>query len=321
MVNTRNGSVTSLSHNGEHISDCQQKGGKSTTAPQSFLVDEDGPSPCGVCKKEVGEKGIMCDRCNVWVHFPCSKLKAVEYKSLTSMASSSIRWFCARCTYELDNKTDRDARMAAQESKIDMLYQIITTLQQQNNLILQLVKQNNETVEKRVREEVREVMGEEKEKEWRRKNVILFNLPETRDKGASEKVEDGKRVDDVMKEIGVDVGEYETARLGAPDDKRVKPRPLKVTVKIAEKRDEILRKARNLKDSEEYRKMKVGITADKTLEERKKDKALVDEKKRREEQGEDVIIFRGEVMTKDEANKKGRRQPASETGAAAALNN
>ena len=172
-----------------------------------------------------------------------------------------------------------------------------------------------------MREEVREAMGEEKEKEWRRKNVIIFNLPETREKGASEKVEDGKSVDDVMKEIGVEVGEYETVRLGAPDDKREKPRPIKMTVKIAEKRDEILRKARNLKDSEEYRRMRVGISADKTLEERKKDKALTDEKKRRTEQGEDVIIFRGEVMTKEEATKKGRRQPASETGAAAALNN
>ena len=94
-----------------------------------------------------------------------------------------------------------------------------------------------------------------------------------------------------------------------------------MTVKIAEKRDEILRKARNLRDSEEYRRMKVGITADKTLEERKKDKALVDEKRRRTEEGEDVVIFRGEVMTKEEANKKGRRQPTSETGAAAALEN
>ena len=325
MVITRHGSVSSMSHSGENISDCQQgkPSGKSTDtpSPQSFLIDEDGPSPCGICKKEVGDKGIMCDRCNSWVHFPCSKLKASEYKNLTSMASTSIRWFCARCTYELDNKTDRDARMAAQESKLDMLFQIITTLQQQNNLILQMVKQNNETVEKRVREEVREVMSEEKEREWRRKNVIIFNLPETREKGASEKVEDGKKVNDVMNEIGVDVGEYETARLGAPDDKREKPRPIKVTIKIAEKRDEVLRKARNLKDSERYRKMKVGITADKTLEERRKDKALVDEKRRRTEQGEDVIIFRGEVLTREEANKKGRRLPASETGAAAALEN
>ena len=65
----------------------------------------------------------------------------------------------------------------------------------------------------------------------------------------------------------------------------------------------------------------IGITADKTLEERRKDKVLVDEKRRRTEQGEDVIIFRGEVLTREEANKKGRRLPASETGAAAALEN
>ena len=322
MVVTRNGSVSSVSQSGDHIGDCQKADDKTkvSASPHDFLIEEE-PAPCGVCKKEVGDKGILCNRCNSWVHLPCSKLKASEYKNLTQMASTSIRWFCARCTWEMDDGTDRDSRMAAQEAKMDMLHQIISTLQQQNNMILQLVKQNNDLIEKRVREEVREVMGEEKEREWRRKNVIIFNLPEAREKGASEKVEDERQVNNVMKEIGVDVGEYETTRLGAPDDKRSKPRPLKMTCKIAEKRDEILRKARNLKNSEEYKKMKVGISADKTLAERNKDKALFDERKRRTEEGEDVVIYRGQVMTKDEAAKKGWRQPASEAGASAAPEN
>ena len=130
-------------------------------------------------------------------------------------------------------------------------------------------------------------------------------------------MEDGKSVRDVMKEIGVEVGEFETARLGTPDDKRSKPRPLKMTCKIPEKRDEILRKARNLKNSEEYKRMKVGISADKTLAERNKDRALMEEKRRRTEEGEDVVIFKGQVMLKEEATKKGRRQPAPEATAAA----
>ena len=86
-----------------------------------------------------------------------------------------------------------------------------------------------------------------------------------------------------------------------PEDSQ-KCRPVKVVLKDTDTKMRILRKARNLRKSDKFKK--VGISADKTLKERQADKVLVDERNRRREEGEDVVIYRGKVVTKQSLEEK-----------------
>ena len=52
---------------------------------------------CSTCKNEVkkGEEGVMCDRCNVWHHIDCKRIKEDTCKILRK--DRSILWFCTGC--------------------------------------------------------------------------------------------------------------------------------------------------------------------------------------------------------------------------------
>ena len=145
MVLTRSGSVKSTGHDGEHISCAASGNTKGASAKKSrdgggspfkFLVTGDVECPCKICSRRIDkERGIMCDRCQAWVHMNCSDLETDEYNSLTKMRSQSVKWFCPPCTEELRNTPSADDRTAVQEAKIDSLMQIVTVLQQQNQVI------------------------------------------------------------------------------------------------------------------------------------------------------------------------------------------
>ena len=55
---------------------------------------------CSMYKNEVkkGEEGVMCDRCNVWHHVDCERIKEDTYRILRK--DRSILWFCTACNPE-----------------------------------------------------------------------------------------------------------------------------------------------------------------------------------------------------------------------------
>lgn len=332
MVVTRAGATKSVSHDGTHISEVgKEKGGKdarpkkstsgstSTSPLKHLLLDEETYSPCKVCTHPVGEeKGIKCDRCNAWVHLKCSDLDSGEYGLLARLHSLSVKWHCPVCTSELQKLPDPNDRLAAHEAKIDTMMGIVLTMQQQNAMIIKLLEQSDERMERKVEKQVKETFEEDREKEGRKNNLIMYNVKESRNTGDEAESEDYNEVFNVFQEVDKSLkdpqlGEavVEVIRLGKRSEQATRPRPLKVVMKDNDVKMRLLRKARNLKKSVTY--SSVGISADKTLKERNEEKLLIEERNRRREEGEEVVIYAGKVVTKESLDA--RKQKPEKDGA------
>lgn len=316
MVVTRLSATKSLAFDGTHISEAKgQKAGKdkkktgsTSSSPFNYLLADDS-SPCKICKVNVGDdKGIKCDRCTAWVHLKCSELDSSEYTQLAKIQSVSVKWHCPVCSAEMSKLADPNDRLASNEAKLDHMMTIVTMLQQQNAMILNLLVKSEDKMEETVQKHVRETYEEDRDREARRNNLIMYNLKESRGTGEEAEKEDNLKVFNVIHDIDsnlafadVEANVVEIVRLGKKQDKKV--RPVKVVLKSNDMKARILRKAKNLKKSESF--STVGVSADKTMMERNRDKLLVEERNKRRENNEDVVIYRGKVVLREsiEADK------------------
>ena len=129
--------------------------------------------------------------------------------------------------------------------------------------------------------QVEEVLENQRQKEDRKNNLVVFNVEES---GApeEEKSHDLSEIKSILRYVCPDldadsVEEAEISRLGqrkppTASNAKPKPRPIKIKFKSAENKTSALRQARKLKDHEKYNR--IGLTADKTQREREADKAL-----------------------------------------------
>jgi hypothetical protein len=267
-------------------------------------LDSDPPSPCAVCKKMVDEEGINCNRCSAWSHSHCSELPPTVFDFLVNTHVEAIKWFCPTCEKDSGRKDPND-KLAEQLAKLETLTAVVLTLQQQNVSILEMLK-SERSIEEKVKVQVTEVLDSQKEKEGRVNNIVVFNISESLGTGQeAENTHDKKEICNILAAVRPDLDPLtveveKVTRLGRRKDPKSnpRPRPIKVVFKDHDVRNSILRKAWRLKDHEQLKK--VGISADKTLTERNAEKAVRQEFLRRREMGEEVVMYKGRVMTKGE---------------------
>ena len=155
---------------------------------------------------------------------------------------------------------------------------------------------------------MREVLEEQKEKDSRVNNVMIFNVPEA-DKGKEPK---DQAQDDVTNATHVlhfldndfNCPDMKLIRLGrrkADDDTR--PRPIRVIIPDVSSKDKVLKNARNLKNYSKF--PRIGICQDKTKRELEEDRRLRAElKQKKETTGDDYTIYNKKVVLKSEINMK-----------------
>ena len=161
-------------------------------------------------------------------------------------------------------------------------------------------------VEERIKVNVSEILEDHREKDDRKNNLILYNVPEGKE-GGDNTSEDSEVANSVLKVVCPDMPSLANTNIKRMGDRRKptstnptpRPRPIKITLSENETRDRILRQARKLKDS----KFKtIGISADKTRKEREHDQSIRKEfLKRKNEEGEDVVLYKGEIFYRSEA--------------------
>ena len=284
----------------------------------SLLTTEDSESPCKKCKKLVGgkDKGILCDRCDSWAHLQCTDLTRTDYEFLEKTRTNAFMWYCEKCHQDIKSGANQTDRLAEQGAKIETLTAIVTTLMQQNQLILQLL-QDNKKVEEVVRIQIKESLEDKKEEEDRKNNLVVFNVEES-DSRDGEKEHDIGELKAILQEVcpeeNLDLEKRKIVRLGqrkppsaSNGNAKPKPRPIKIILDDGETRNRVLRQARRLKDSTKYKK--IGLAADKTFKEREADKALRAELKRRKDQGEDVYISKGGLVVRGQEHKTEEGSP------------
>ncbi len=293
---------------------------KSKTVSQSqksvkFLSTENEvQNPCKKCKKIVGqEKAAQCDRCTSWVHLGCCGLSRTEYDFLERSNCEGIKWFCKMCEEDMKGQNDPTDRIAQQGARLDSLSSVLVTLQQQNQLIhqqnqmiLQLL-QNEGRFESKIKAQVEEVLDNQKERDEKKNNVVVFNIPEG-DETEEEDVNNKEDIKKVSKVLEIVCPEIKAEVLNKTSVQRIgrrrrvvgaKPRPIKIKFSGSEIKEKVLKGAKKLKGHDELRT--VGISNDRTRMEIEEDRKLKEELEERKKKGENVYISRilRKVVLKD----------------------
>jgi len=129
-----------------------------------------------------------------------------------------------------------------------------------------------------------DVIEESIERERRKNNIIVHNIPEQDDIE-----QDIKFVEEVAGEVGVNIAISKAIRLGEKTANR--NRLLLVKVQDLESRHSLLKAARLLKSSQKY--ANIYISPDLSPTERARNRQLRQELKERREKGEEHLVIRG----------------------------
>lgn len=156
-----------------------------------------------------------------------------------------------------------------------------------------------------VKEKVLQEIEEDEERKKRQKNLVIYNLAESKSKDGHERMKEDESAclslfrDEVRKEAEIEqvirLGKREE-RQGPQGEREGRPRPLLVKLTDAKKKWDILKHAKNLKHTTQDRYRKVIIAPDLTRKQQEKDRELRAELKRLREAGEEGwYISRGEL--------------------------
>ena len=264
---------------------------------------------CLQCERVVDEEmdeTIECGLCKKWCHRKCSKLNDAKYKYLQE-GGDEILWSCQKCR-ESDSVDTGRTRL---EAKLDSMMEMMERMMRR---VCELEEGKSEKciremIDESVKKEVQEAMNEEREREKRKLNVILVNVPESEGENAEErKKADLERVREIVGKVAdvekEDIGD--PVRLGARMiGKESKPRMLRVTMRNEEARKKVLMNARRLNEGVEFRK-RVYINPDRTEGERRQFRELKEELERRKKEEPDLVIRGGKIVKKktEESEKR-----------------
>ena len=245
---------------------------------------------CNECKRvftSEDSKLVCCDRCEIWYCTKCVNISDEGYSFLSSREAENIAWYCKACKEpaklaviedksiedkcnkyleeikksietlgeSLQRKVDKE-EFEGLKNKIDEIEKEIEILKkdaQEEGSWTNI----NTAAEKRKIEEVIDISlkdyeNEERERQNRRKNIIVFGLPE------SEKtIPEERKEDDVKKMIGlcknickIKFNETDISRIirlgKAAEDKE---RPLLITINEEIKKKEIFRNLNKIRDA------------------------------------------------------------------------
>lgn len=139
-----------------------------------------------------------------------------------------------------------------------------------------------------VDEEKEEPSAEEKE---RKRSLVVFGLPESKKEKRSDRIkEDYQAVEDLLDEVGTDCVPTSVYRLPGRTDDPTRPRLLKIVLSTSYQQRDVLKNARNLRDSQRFKR--TIIRASMTKEERQLDYDLRQAAKKLREKGNQFVIIR-----------------------------
>ena len=302
------------------------------------MSDEKPKDACIECNKNKGaDDWLQCDYCDGWTHRQCANINATLFKALkTKKTTENIMYICSPCKVE---RTDEAGRKDKIDGRIDRLLSIMEGMRKDIQRVDDSVEERIDRrmremegrLEHKIQEQGQRTSGREterKEQVWgvgrrefeerverrlqredseeergerakRAKNILIFGIPEPKEKENDHKQDVG-RVQEVLKELQGREGDAnqieEVVRLGRRGERI---RPIKVGLKSSEQRNAVLKNSKLLKDHEKKYLQKVYVSADQTIRQREMGRELREELRRRRENGEDVVIHRNRVIVRD----------------------
>ena len=168
---------------------------------------------------------------------------------------------------------------------------------------IESVKQNKESnsaavkgCDKPIETAMTEVMREKDERERKKKNVIIFNVPESKSKDIKQKIEhDEANINELVGILEINPSIHKVIRLGKADDKKC--RPILLKLETEEQRHLFLSSAKKLgKLNPDNIIKKYSIKKDLTKIELDQEKSMIKELNERRKKGEEVTIRNGKIV-------------------------
>lgn len=227
---------------------------------------------------------IQCFLCKEFCHKNCCGLSNAQFNACRG--SAQIQWTCEACG-------DKEVMVKSQiEAKLDGIFQMLKLLTNR----LESVEKDNivAKIEETVEIKVREYMQDSEEKEKRKLNIIVANIPES-DGGTPEERQnhDRDRVRDLVSKIpDVKTEEVDSpVRLGKfKIGQNVHPRLLRMVVKTVETKKKILQGMHALNKNKTLQQ-RIYINNDATPKERETVRKLKEEIRQRSQGGETNLMI------------------------------
>ena len=312
------------------------EGRKSSTSGKGKSEDK-----CLDCAKVVSDKdkGIQCEVCEGWYHSKCQQISDEAYEQLE--ANDGLHWYCKGCNRAvvgiLKSLAGIKAWQERTEKELDIFRKDIAEIRKELKTVGNIARAAetqvkvtetmakatetkletvvSEGIEKTVESKfsdkvkvVKEDVAEALEMEKRRANIVFHGIKEsvvTLDQlggNILDKSPDQDAVEEILKTgLRLDATRHieEVQRIGRYTEG--KTRPLRVRVKTIEAKIEILKRARDLKQSEEYKH--IFIAPDLTRKQQLVDKDLREKLKQLRSDGEENVKIKQGKIIKNEAGK------------------
>lgn len=297
---------------------------KSPRKPLTFGLNQN-TTICRACPKLIGkENAVRCTQCKGWLHHKCTGLSKHEYEFLCNTPTTKLLFSCVKCFSDPTSPAPNQEQLN-NEARFDKIEKMCQSFGEQSKEIFELLsaKKDDQKEEKKkeniqVSLSVQEAVREEHDKDEKKNNLILFNLPEF--VGNEEDNDDILKVKEVLGFVKgipiVDILDSSTVtRLGRKkEDPEEKPRAIRIAFGIPARKMDILRNAYKLANHDDFRKL--GLSMDMTKKERDAEYILRGELLRRRAAGEDIKISRGKIVprTTSPPNAETEVKTTAETG-------
>lgn len=280
---------------------------KSTNIPSKKNDGQNAPWMCTGCEEALDNDGgevIECHSCKQWCHRACSDLTDAQFKCLRGGGNYMV-WLCKIC-----REVQRSEVAIRMETKLDNVLKMLESLKSRiDDMESKHDACSDENIDKKIEQKVGEYMEEMQEREKRKLNIIVVNLPESgKDSAEERKQEDRDRVRQLVSRTVDDVDSTELdnpIRLGPIKiGQNARPRLLRMTVQNVETKKKILKNVAKLNRNVPFEK-RVFINDDSTPKERERIKELRAEMQVRKENGEQNLMINyreGKIMTRPEGH-------------------
>ena len=312
---------------------------------------------CLICDESGGRSErcavITCDICCYWVCKECAGIDPQLYDFLTK-TNTSINFICPKCKNHLpkikdllnieQKQAEMECNMNLMQTKIEENRQSINKLEGLNiserlSKVEQVIQANKmEDVEfpplltfsdvtKKMQQEITSTQAttekintdleEEKRRESRKLNLIVYGIPETQTDNSNQMKSDFLSLQELYEnKIALTPSDFSNiTRLGKKKDDQI--RPIRISFYDAQIRKEVLINNKGLRyEGNEFnecncktnpgRHIHINVTTDKTRQEREEESKLREALNVRRQNGENVIIKRGKIIKTDQQESQAR---------------
>ena len=260
-------------------------------ASQQTQAQKKGKFPCIICKKNVAKnsKSVRCGTCQLWVHVDCENISAELFNILShpEKYGGCVTWTCDSCTASntkleqyvkgcIDRVKNVEDRLGGTESNVKELGARMERVEDK-------MKEKDEAVKKLIDQGGSEVWEEMREREVRRRNVILYRVHEHQDErasGADRMTWDKEAFLEICNLLGLGIEEDDIRFCRRVGERGDGARPMIVGLYSEETKFKLLRRAKQLEGTDYG---EVTIAQDLTKRQRGEENEMQQEAARRNE--------------------------------------